>query len=444
MIKSYERLKKLNKEKTRVPRTVQDTIPVDIIYKDGIFRSGNKYTKSYRFLDINYKIASGEDKNNLFLSYSDLLNSFDSSVMTKITINNRKVDIKKFKEDILIPLKQDSLDPYREEYNNMLLAKLSESDDIVQEKYITVTIFKNSIEEARFISTCDHAIKMGIMDENPFNEIHISDPNDFKKRPKKYADWTYETMLQIFDGCKEEKLYVIMQIVFATGMNVTDVLGLVWSDFYHEKDKYYIRTNKMMERMYEKELFFLPESYVIKKYVHDKKIKSKTQVVHHYVDKENIYSIPRTLYELLQNWKKRSKDIFQFDTSPDALMFTTFGISPYDDRLLLKHLDQTTCALDLPRHTLAGLKFFSGKVAPDGRSYRDIYYYEHNDIPFSYSGLTAKEKTAKINSEFSNQMKKELPDKDKKDAVDLVRQLSEDKNIRKKLLMKLLEIESGE
>ena len=81
--------------------------------------------------------------------------------------------------------------------------------------------------------------------------------------------------------------------------------------------------------MYEKELFFLPESYVIKKYVHDKKIKSKTQVVHHYVDKENIYSIPRTLYELLQNWKKRSKDIFQFDTSPDALMFTTFGISPY-------------------------------------------------------------------------------------------------------------------
>lgn len=33
MIKSYERLKKLNKEKIRVPRTVQDTIPVDTIYK---------------------------------------------------------------------------------------------------------------------------------------------------------------------------------------------------------------------------------------------------------------------------------------------------------------------------------------------------------------------------------------------------------------------------
>ncbi len=124
MIKSYERLKKQNKERIRVPRTVQDTIPVDTIYRDGIFHSGNKYIKSYRFLDINYKIASGEDKNNLFLSYSDLLNSFDSSVMTKITINNRKVDIKKFKEDILIPLKEDKLDKYRVEYNDMLFVQV--------------------------------------------------------------------------------------------------------------------------------------------------------------------------------------------------------------------------------------------------------------------------------------------------------------------------------
>ena len=70
--------------------------------------------------------------------------------MTKITINNRKVDIKKFKEDILIPLKEDGLDKYRVEYNDMLLSKLAEGDDIIQEKYITVTVFKSNIEEARF------------------------------------------------------------------------------------------------------------------------------------------------------------------------------------------------------------------------------------------------------------------------------------------------------
>ena len=149
MIKSFSKLKKQNKEEFRIPKTTQDMIPVDTVYKDGIFKIGNRYTKSYRFLDINYAIASKEEKTGLFLDYGDLLNSFDSSVMVKITVNNHKIDLYKFKEDILIPFKEDGLDEYRKEYNEMLLDKLKESDDIVQEKYLTLTVFKNNVEEAR-------------------------------------------------------------------------------------------------------------------------------------------------------------------------------------------------------------------------------------------------------------------------------------------------------
>lgn len=69
--------------------------------------------------------------------------------MVKITVNNHKIDLHKFKEDILIPFKEDGLDEYRKEYNEMLLDKLKESDDIVQEKYLTLTVFKNNVEEAR-------------------------------------------------------------------------------------------------------------------------------------------------------------------------------------------------------------------------------------------------------------------------------------------------------
>lgn len=149
MIKSFSKLKKQNKEEFRIPKTTQDVIPIDTVYKDGIFKIGNRYTKSYRFLDINYAIASKEEKTGLFLDYGDLLNSFDSSVMVKITVNNHKIDLHKFKEDILIPFKEDGLDEYRKEYNEMLLDKLKESDDIVQEKYLTLTVFKNNVEEAR-------------------------------------------------------------------------------------------------------------------------------------------------------------------------------------------------------------------------------------------------------------------------------------------------------
>ena len=49
MIKSFSKLKKQNKEEFRIPKTTQDVIPVDTVYKDGIFKIGNRYTKSYRY-----------------------------------------------------------------------------------------------------------------------------------------------------------------------------------------------------------------------------------------------------------------------------------------------------------------------------------------------------------------------------------------------------------
>ena len=141
MIKSLSKLRKQNKEKFRVPRSAQDVIDIDVIYKDGIFQKGKNYSKVFRFEDINYSIASKDDKMGLFLDYSELLNSFDSSALVKITINNRKIDLSDFKDNVLIKLQNDPLDEYREEYNTMLYDKIKDTDEIVQEKYITITIW---------------------------------------------------------------------------------------------------------------------------------------------------------------------------------------------------------------------------------------------------------------------------------------------------------------
>ena len=53
MIKSLSKLRKQNKEKFRVPRSAQDVIDIDVIYKDGIFQKGKNYSKVFRFEDIN-------------------------------------------------------------------------------------------------------------------------------------------------------------------------------------------------------------------------------------------------------------------------------------------------------------------------------------------------------------------------------------------------------
>ena len=149
-MKTLKRILKQDKERFNVPSGIQHTIPVKRIWSDGIFLSEkNKYSKCYKFTDINYAVASKEDKELMFLNYSELLNSLDTNATTKITILNRKLNKLDFENNILLKYKEDGLDIYRKEYNEMLLDKTKDSKGIIQEKFITVSINKKNIEEAR-------------------------------------------------------------------------------------------------------------------------------------------------------------------------------------------------------------------------------------------------------------------------------------------------------
>ena len=139
-----------DKEKFVPPRSVQNIMPIKTIYKDGIFQVGkNKYSKSYRFTDINYAVASDSEQETMFLKYSELLNSFDPSSTYKITILNRKFNKVDFEQDVKIPPADDGLNELRDEYNNMLMDKALGSNSIVQDKYLTISVNKRTIEEAR-------------------------------------------------------------------------------------------------------------------------------------------------------------------------------------------------------------------------------------------------------------------------------------------------------
>lgn len=149
-MKVLEPLLKRNKGKFTIPKTVQDTIPIKAVYADGIFLVGdNQYSKTYQFTDINYSVASDDDQRDMFFAYSAFLNSFDDEATTKITINNRSVNRRNVEKELVIPYMQDNLDGYRKEYNGMVVDKAMGASSIVQEKYITVTVHKDSYEEAK-------------------------------------------------------------------------------------------------------------------------------------------------------------------------------------------------------------------------------------------------------------------------------------------------------
>ena len=150
MLKTLKTIFKQDKEKIKVPRFVQDIIPVKAIYEDGLFLVGkNKYSKSYKFLDINYAVASREDKEAMFLEYSELLNSLDTGSTAKITINNRRINKLDFEKKILLKDAGDDLDKFRKEYNTMLDSQSKTANEIVQEKILTISVYKKTKEEAR-------------------------------------------------------------------------------------------------------------------------------------------------------------------------------------------------------------------------------------------------------------------------------------------------------
>ena len=150
MIKALSNIQKQEKEDFSIPKNIQQVIPIQRIWTNGIFLVGkNKYSLTYKFSDINYAVASKEDKEAMFLDYSELLNSLDSGATTKITVALRRINKKDFEKEILLPFKNDGLDIYRQEYNQMLLDKAIGSNGMVREIYLTVSVVKKNYEEAK-------------------------------------------------------------------------------------------------------------------------------------------------------------------------------------------------------------------------------------------------------------------------------------------------------
>lgn len=125
IIKTLSRALKADRERLKIPRSVQEAIPIRRIWSDGIFQVGGLFSKSFSFTDINYSIAGKEDKTAMFLDYCELLNTLDSGASAKITLNNRRVDKAAAEGELMLPLKGDIIDLYRREYNEMLLSKIT-------------------------------------------------------------------------------------------------------------------------------------------------------------------------------------------------------------------------------------------------------------------------------------------------------------------------------
>lgn len=138
--------------KLQVPKTVQETIPYYAVYEeDGIIEiKQGIFTRSYLLGDVNYQIAKHEEQKEMFMSFGQLLNSFDPTMNFEITINQKNINMDEFERQTMLPLMSDGLDELRVERNEMLKRKILEGKNhLVKEKYLTVAVHADSLEAAQ-------------------------------------------------------------------------------------------------------------------------------------------------------------------------------------------------------------------------------------------------------------------------------------------------------
>ena len=135
----------------RLPKTAQQTIPYKEMCRDGICVVNDRYfTKQIQFYDINYQLAQNEDKNQIFESYCDFLNYFDSSIHFQLSFLNQRADLEEYQKSIQIPEQNDAYDSIRREYSEMLKGQLAKGNNgLSKTKYITFGVEAESHKAAK-------------------------------------------------------------------------------------------------------------------------------------------------------------------------------------------------------------------------------------------------------------------------------------------------------
>lgn len=155
--------KKKEIEQFKIPKVVQDIIPIKVLFKDGMAYMGNeRYSKVYRFQDINYAAASGDTKEVMLGLYQQCLNKFEYGEQTKITVINRRLLTSEIQKRFMLQMQDDGNDNLRKEINETLEDKLDAINHSKQDKYITVTCHRRDDDGAKsFFMRTERELRQG-------------------------------------------------------------------------------------------------------------------------------------------------------------------------------------------------------------------------------------------------------------------------------------------
>lgn len=211
----------------KLPKSVQQIIPINRISEEGIFELENNpgdklYDKAYIFDDINFSCVDDDEQDIIADKFEKLLNSMQ--VDFKISVVNGNKDMSRLKDDTLLKIRNERFGYLINEYNEIIKERVKAKQGIEQVRYYTITCRKQGFEEAKaFFDTLEASLTIsfkrfgsGIIPLDAterlrvlHNFYHLGHEDEFRfnlnESYKKLSDWRNDI---VCNSIKEFKDYV--------------------------------------------------------------------------------------------------------------------------------------------------------------------------------------------------------------------------------------------
>ena len=116
----------------KIPTSVQKSIPIDEIYADGTWRSGEVYSQMWSVSDINYAMQSDDKKQDILAKMGRIYSNIPTDCWAQLCIVSQRMDEISFERDVLYHRANDGLDAYRVERNRLMKAYAKEIGNVKQ------------------------------------------------------------------------------------------------------------------------------------------------------------------------------------------------------------------------------------------------------------------------------------------------------------------------
>lgn len=154
MTKTLKSVRFNDREKLKQIKSVQQSIPLEEFYEDGIFcvqinaKNLKKYSATYRLRDVSYLKLSEEAQKQMFFAWSAVLNSIDPGATAKLSVIKHKIT-KASLDKFMMQSDNPAFADIQKDYNRILKLKAMQGNGMMQEVFFTISVDKKDYNSAR-------------------------------------------------------------------------------------------------------------------------------------------------------------------------------------------------------------------------------------------------------------------------------------------------------